>query len=62
MKTTPAQSTPAATGTLGIGSPKLPSPAYVYKGVRYCSACGNCDCPKASADPYWAACPALGCK
>jgi hypothetical protein len=32
--------------------------SYVSAGVRYCKACGNCDCPNASTDPYWAKCPA----
>ncbi len=27
-------------------------------GRRYCSDCGNTDCPNASGDPYWRRCPA----
>jgi hypothetical protein len=34
--------------------------SYVVAGVRYCKDCGNCDCPNASTDPYWAECPAAG--
>jgi hypothetical protein len=38
--------------------PRKPAPTYTYKGIRYCQACGNPDCPIASATPYWDRCPA----
>jgi hypothetical protein len=33
--------------------------AKLYKGVAYCSDCGNPDCPKVSAKPTWVRCPAV---
>jgi len=35
------------------------SKTHQYRGVTYCNACGNCDCPIATATPYWRTCPAV---